>query len=170
MIHLRSVRYRDWQSFYSLYTDELIERDLPFTRRLTKFECYVWFVSIVFKLRPGLIMSKAICLDNVLVGLIFLEQYSPVHQSANISFDLKPIHHGKGIGSSMVRDFCQIAFLNEKVNRINAIVRPENQKSKKLLSQLGFTKEAFLKQYRHFKGSLIDVFMYRLCKDEFKNN
>lgn len=70
----------------------------------------------------------------------------------------------------MVKDFCQIAFLNKKVNRINAIVRPGNQKSKMLLSQLGFTKESFLKQYIHLKGSLIDVFMYRLCKDEFKNN
>lgn len=100
MIHLRSVSYRDWQSFYALYTDTLIEKELPFTHRLTKFECFVWFLNIVFKLRSGLVMSKAICLDNTLIGVIFLEQFSSVHQSANISFDLKPKYHGEGIGTN----------------------------------------------------------------------
>lgn len=168
MIELRQVRYNDWQSFYSLFQEPDIQKELPFKKELSKFECYTWFLSIFLNMRQGLVYARVISVKNRFLGIIFLEQYNPIHQTANISFDLSKKYQGKGIGRVAVAKFCEEAFLKIKLNRINAIVRPCNLKSQNLLKSIGFTKETSLKQFVHFKGDLVDVYMYRFCKDERK--
>lgn len=170
MICLRPIRYKDWDDFHALFSEETIDKELPFACKMKKFECYMWFMSIVLQLRQGLVFSRAICNDDRLIGVIFLEQYNPIHKIANISFDLSSHYQGKGIGSKAVLKFCNEAFSKVNLNRINAIVRPSNIKSQNLLKNIGFTNEASLKQFVHFKGQLIDVFIFRLCKDERKSS
>jgi len=170
MIELRQVRYQDWQNFYALFTESEIQKELPFTQPLSKFECYVWFLSIFLNMRQGLVYCRVISIKKRFLGIIFLEQYNPIHKTANISFDLSKRYQGKGMGRIAVAKFCEEAFSKIKLNRINAIVRPSNDKSQNLLTNVGFTKEASLKQYVHFKGNLINVFLYRKCRDEQKAN
>ena len=111
MIQLRPVRCRDWYRFIDLFNDHDIKQELPFLKPLTKIEYFFWFLSIIFNFRPGLIYSRAICDNDKLIGIIFLEQYSQIHMTANISFDLAASYQGRGIAKKTVTLFCNHALI-----------------------------------------------------------
>jgi RimJ/RimL family protein N-acetyltransferase len=167
MISLRKLRFKDWPYFHQLYNHIDIEKELPFKDSFTSTESFFWFVRIIFNLKSDLLCYRAICLNDKLIGMIFLDHYMLIHQTANISFDVNPKYHGRGFAKIAVAEFCHYVFSHYKLNRINAIVKPDNTKSINLLQKVGFTYEATLKQYIHFKGALIDVNLYRLCQDEY---
>ena len=89
MISLRELRFKDWLYFHQLYNHIDIEKELPFKDSFTSTESFFWFVRIIFNLKSDLLCYRAICLNDKLIGMIFLDHYMLVHQTANISFDVK---------------------------------------------------------------------------------
>lgn len=166
MISIRPFLYKDWQEYRALFADPIIEKSLPFLKPRSRIDYWISFILALFKLRSGLIYSQVILFEKKFIGVVFLEQYNPLHETANISFHIFPKYHGRGFGKKAVTLFCQKAFQIFSINRINAYVCCDNEKSIFLLKKIGFTQEAKLKQYLHFKGSLVDIYLFRLCRDE----
>lgn len=52
------------------------------------------------------------------------------------------------------------------LNRIEAVVQPENVISKNLLNKMGFKEEGLLREYRFFKGNYVNLLMLSILKRE----
>ena len=61
-----------------------------------------------------------------------------------------------------------LGFSEVGLNRIQAVVMPENEGSNKLLEKLGFRREGVLREYENWgdKGQ-VDVLMFSLLRSEF---
>lgn len=54
------------------------------------------------------------------------------------------------------------------LNRIQAVVVPENHASRRVLEKLGFTAEGLLQEYLVSDGRFMDVQMLRLLRSEYQ--
>lgn len=59
-------------------------------------------------------------------------------------------------------------FTELNLNRIEALVLPENAASQHLLDRLGFQQEGLLRQYEKTRGQFDDLYMYSLLKAEWQ--
>ena len=60
-----------------------------------------------------------------------------------------------------------LGFKEVGLNRIQAVVMPQNERSNKLLEKLGFRREGILREYENWgdKGQ-VDVLMFSLLRSE----
>ena len=52
------------------------------------------------------------------------------------------------------------------VARLEAVVRPENERSIRVLERLGFTREGTLRQLLRYRGGRADAYIYSLLAGE----
>jgi ribosomal-protein-alanine N-acetyltransferase len=62
------------------------------------------------------------------------------------------------------RNYYKYPFLS--LNRIQALVEPENAQSLRLLEKAGFRQEGLLSQYEFTSGKYDDLYMFALVKSE----
>lgn len=55
-------------------------------------------------------------------------------------------------------------FQEMNLNRIEALIDPDNLTSVKLLEKFNFVREGLLREYEYGKGKFDDVFIYGLLK------
>ena len=60
-------------------------------------------------------------------------------------------------------------FTELNLNRIEALVLPENAASQHLLDRLGFPQEGLLRQYEKTRGQFDDLYMYFLLQTEWQD-
>lgn len=73
-----------------------------------------------------------------------------------LGFGVDEDHEGKGVVISLCRYVIDIAFNNLCLNRVMANYMPENTRSKKLLTSLGFEEEGYAKRYLKINGQWRD--------------
>ncbi|BAU28793.1 ribosomal-protein-alanine N-acetyltransferase [Aneurinibacillus soli] len=83
-----------------------------------------------------------------------------------IGYDLGKEYWGQGIAAEALEVMLDYGFTQMKLNRVEALVEPENIASIKLLKKIGFQKEGLLRDYQFVKGNFINLEMYSLLKRE----
>jgi ribosomal-protein-alanine N-acetyltransferase len=64
--------------------------------------------------------------------------------------------------------FCiKYAFLKMNVERMEAVMLPENVQSEKVLIKLGFVYEGILRQYKFFRHKMRDVKSFSFTKEDY---
>jgi ribosomal-protein-alanine N-acetyltransferase len=58
-------------------------------------------------------------------------------------------------------------FRPDRVNRVHAFVRVDNQRSERLLERCGFVREGCLRSYRVCRGQPHDFFIYGLLRSDW---
>ncbi|MNZ60201.1 putative ribosomal N-acetyltransferase YdaF [compost metagenome] len=53
------------------------------------------------------------------------------------------------------------------LNRIEALVDPRNDNSRRLLQKLGFVEEGLLREYQRSESGFVDLMIYSLLKKEY---
>ncbi|WP_423189316.1 GNAT family N-acetyltransferase [Alkalibacterium sp. f15] len=106
--------------------------------------------------------------SNVVIGSCGFLNMSRGHHRAEIGFELHKEYWKQGISSEAVEAVIQHGYMNLNLERIEAIVDPENFLSQKLLEKQGFKKEGLLRHYEYNFGEFSDVYMYSLLKKDFK--
>jgi len=99
------------------------------------------------------------------IGSISLWNVNWQHQRTQIGIWLIPSFWGKGLGEKSVNLIKKVAFNHLKMNRLEAYIAIENERSISLFEKCGFNKEGILNQYLLFKGkfhnAVILVFLKR---------
>ena len=90
-----------------------------------------------------------------------------VHR-AEIGYDLSPQYWGKGYVSEALRCAIPHIFTHTKIDRLEAIIKPENTRSHQVVLRLGFKKEGVLRQYVVWEGDNWDMVLYSLLKGEWE--
>jgi ribosomal-protein-alanine N-acetyltransferase len=70
----------------------------------------------------------------------------------------------KGVTTSAVKQFCEMQFV-AGIQRIQAIVEPDNAPSIRVLEKSSFEKEGLLRSYYYRNGEASDVYMFAKVKE-----
>ncbi len=84
-----------------------------------------------------------------------------------IGYDLDREYWGKGIMTEALQALISFGFGSMKLNRIEALVEPENTASIHLLNKTGFLEEGLLREYQVSKERFIDLKIFSLLKREY---
>jgi ribosomal-protein-alanine N-acetyltransferase len=112
-------------------------------------------------------INWAICLKDdpaTIIGMVGYVVINRSHHRAEIGYVLHTPYHGTGIIAEATQCAIDYGFTVMKLHSIEAVVNVENIPSKKLLEKLGFSKDAFFKDYLHHEGRYMDANVYSLIK------
>lgn len=159
MITLRNFLIKDVKHFYAWTNDKEVAKN-------TTWEVHTSLDEAKEILR-GLLENhpwfKAICLNEIPIGSISLVQGKESSLCrAEIGYVLAKAHWSKGIATLAVKEAIRIGFHDLKIQRIEALVDPENIASQKVLIKSGMTCEGLLKKYIVFKGVIKDRYIYSI--------
>ncbi|TXT59914.1 MAG: Spermidine N(1)-acetyltransferase [Promethearchaeota archaeon] len=99
------------------------------------------------------------------IGSVSLWNISWINKRAEIGIWLLPEYWGKGFGKKAIHLIKIIAFVHLKLNRLQAHVRVNNQRSIRLFEKCRFKKEGRLSQYLNDNGVFIDSFLFAYLRD-----
>lgn len=104
--------------------------------------------------------------DDGLVGTCGFNDWSQAHRWAELAFDLAREHWGRGLMRQAVAAALHWAFEPERVDRVQAFVRVDNERSERVLQRSGFVREGRLRSFRVCRGQRHDFYVYgRLRSD-----
>ena len=108
--------------------------------------------------------------NNKLIGHIgFVHIYKENHR-AEVGYLLQPAYHGTGIMREALIAVLKYGFDNLKLHSIEALVRPENYPSRKLLEKTGFVQEGYFVENLFWNNRYEDTVVYSLLAKNFKLN
>lgn len=92
-----------------------------------------------------------------LVGTVGLKHFSAEEHRCVLGYEFRQSIWGQGYGTEAVRSVVQFGHQQLALNRIEALVMPENRASLALLAKLGFTDEGCLRSLGFWKGQFHDL-------------
>lgn len=104
--------------------------------------------------------------NDRLIGICGFNNWSFVHEHAELAYDLDPRHWGKGYMARAVSACLNWAF-DVGFNRIHAFVMTSNKRSIAVLHRCGFTREGTVREYRIARGTPRDFHVYSVLRKEF---
>lgn len=104
--------------------------------------------------------------DDRIVGTCGFNEWQPVHRWAEVAFDLAAAHWGQGLMRRAVAGLIGWAFQAARVDRLQAYVRVDNQRSERLLLRSGFQREGRLRGFRICQGQRHDFYLYGLLRTD----
>ena len=135
----------------SLFWDAYTDRELAAQFLRDVAEKQPWFMAIIYEDQP----VGAITLDRGAGRAVI---------RAELGYVVAKKYWGKGIATQAVKLALQRGFTDLNLERIEALVAPENEASIRVLEKSGMEREAFLKKYVIHRGRLRDRFIYGLTK------
>ncbi|MFI7666935.1 GNAT family N-acetyltransferase [Nocardia sp. NPDC049526] len=98
--------------------------------------------------------------DNRPIGLFGFNSWQRFHRRAEIGYDLARPHWGQGIATEALTAILRFGFDHMHLHRIQAHTIATNEPSIRLLTRLGFHRDAVLREYSleddgHFHDSTI---------------
>jgi [ribosomal protein S5]-alanine N-acetyltransferase len=168
---LKEFKPEFWKDIFTLLSDERVsehETREPFIK-LSQAEQYVKArLFITRERREGIIWAISRKEEDDVIGDI---GYAPHHKlNAEIGFKLQPAYWNQGLMTEAVLIVVQFLFTETETLRIEAMTRPKNYGSIKVLEKCGFQKEGILRKCEHHQGESWDMGMYSLLKEEFDVN
>jgi len=103
------------------------------------------------------------------IGDIGFHDHQTVHSRAEIGFKLARAYWNRGLMSEALVAVLEYGFTQMRLNRVQAVVDPQNAACLSVLRKAGFVKEGLLRDYEHESGGFVDLVMLSLLKRDRKN-
>ncbi|MCA0987159.1 GNAT family N-acetyltransferase [Guptibacillus algicola] len=104
--------------------------------------------------------------EKVIGSCGFLNRH-PKHKRAEIGFELSKDFWGKGYASEALEAVVAYGYHELELERIEALIEPDNLPSQKLVEKHGFMKEGVLRHYEYTCGKFDDLAMYSMLRGEY---
>jgi [ribosomal protein S5]-alanine N-acetyltransferase len=124
-----------------------------------------WYDSIREE-GSGIRWGIALKVNNSMIGSCGFLNIEAKHSRADVGYELSKDWWGKGIASEALEAVIQYGFVHLHLERIQALIEPENTASQKLVEAKGFHKEGLLRRYEYTNGKFDDLYMYSLLRNE----
>ena len=167
-VRLRPLRAADTAQLYTYLRDPEVtaltsypEVSIALAEGIVERSIHRWSIGDLSK------WAVAQSSDDTVVGTCGFNDWSAVHQWAELAYDLAPSHWGKGLMRQAVTAVIRWAFQGQLVNRVQAFVRVDNAPSQGLLERVGFQREGCLRSYRICRGKPYDFYVYGLLRSDF---
>ena len=108
-------------------------------------------------------------LSNDVIGWCGYHTWYIDHDRAEIGYVLTNENYKrKGIMSEAIKPIIKYGFHQMKLNRIEALVSPNNIASLNIIKKQNFVQEGYLKQHYKINNKLEDSLFFALLKSEYK--
>ncbi len=163
-LFLRRISMADADEMFLYRSDKELMRYIPHRLAGSKREVEALIEEIKGKADNKEAIHWAITLkgSNTILGTVGFVRINDHHLRAELGYMLHTPQHGKGVMEEACRAVIDYGFNVMKLHSIEAIVNHENIASKKLLTKLGFSNDAYFKDYLYLGGRFIDANVYSL--------
>jgi RimJ/RimL family protein N-acetyltransferase len=86
---------------------------------------------------------------------------------AQLSYWVFPAHRRRGFATRIVRLACEFAFNELGIQRVEALVEPDNEASRRVVRAVGFVEEGLLRRRARFGDERRDMVLYGLLPSDF---
>ncbi len=101
------------------------------------------------------------------LGFAFLNHVSRPYQMANLGYAVRTSRAGEGIATEAAKRVAQYGFERLGFERIEIVVRKDNQASLKVAEKTGAVREGLLRNRAQLHGSARDAYMHSLIPSDF---
>jgi ribosomal-protein-alanine N-acetyltransferase len=164
---LRRLQGTDSDALYSILGDEEVTRyydDATFTQvSQANEQIEAWENGFLHRrcIRWGITRKE----DGVLIGTCGYYGIHPWHLRASIGYELGRQFWRQGLMTEALNAIIDLGFKAMNLNRIDALVMPDNIASIRLLEKIGFKNEGLLREYENWgdKG-FTDLYILSLLR------
>lgn len=101
------------------------------------------------------------------IGMVNYHNVDMHHRHADVGYLLRRDRWGQGLGREAMEAVVGHCFRGLKLNRLQAVIDPDNAASRKLVEALGFTLEGVLRETLFLGGAWRDDCVYGLLAREW---
>jgi len=162
---LRPPTLADVPTIAPAFLDESVggEAGLP---RLTAPEIEAFMADRLGTLRESGRLFPLLIVDrDTVVGGASLTNYDTFRDRVELGYWLLSEGRGRGIATRVARALATHAFY-VGLQRVEAVVRPENTASIRVLERAGFTREGLMRSLLRHEGARADAYLYSLLPGE----
>lgn len=169
-LSIRDADERDAMVLVAVHGDPEVARYLPHGPWPGAAEAPAWLgrMRALESAGRGRLFVLALRETDEAIGTVLFFGHEAGSQRAELAYALGRAHWGRGLMQEALRPCCAAAFDRAGLCRIEALVRPENRASNRLLSALGFTLEGRLRQRWRRDGHAHDVLQWGLLAGELR--
>lgn len=169
-LRLRQIRPDDVDDLHAILSDEAVTQPYGVETFSTRREAKERILTIQRHYRARQALRWAItCRDaGRLIGACGFVAWKRKFCHAAIGYELAPAYWRRGIMTEALTAVLDFGFKRLDLNRIEALVKPDNEASLGLLRKLGFREEGLLRQYGYWHGRYHDLAIYSILKSEWR--
>ena len=168
---LRRLYLSDAKSLFAILADEEVTKfydDEAFTKisqAREQLESWAGGFDARRSVRWGITLRE----DDNVIGTCGYYGFHGWHARASIGYELARSCWRQGIMTEALDAVIGFGFREVGLNRIQAVVMPENDGSNKLLEKLGFQREGVSREYENWgEKGYVDVLMFSLLRCEYE--
>lgn len=166
---LRRITIDDAQDFFAIRSNKELMAALDKEPFKNMDELLGFFEQIESGINSNTSIAWAACLkeDNKMIGHVGYHRIDFTNHRAEIGYALLPRFQGKGLGSEALKTILDVAFNQFNFHSLEADVNPINNPSIKLITKMGFVKEAHFRENYFFRNTFLDSAIYSLLKKDY---
>lgn len=167
-IQMRDIDIKDAQAYFELYTSPEITKYLPDDMIPENINAAVEQIDSLFlRGRPYPYWAVIDQETDYLIGTCGFVNADYHNKRLEIAYELHPKVWGRGIIHHSIKTSLKYAFEKMKIQRVEAVIMPDNSRSQRTLERAGFTYEGILRNYKFFRGRMRDVKSYSITPEDF---
>lgn len=166
---LRRITKDDAQDFFEIRSNKKLMAALDKEPFKNMDELLSFLEQIESGINSNTSIAWAVCLkeDNKMIGHVGYHRIDFVNHRAEIGYALLSQFHNKGLGSEALKAVLDIAFNQFNFHSLEADVNPANNPSIKLITKMGFVKEAHFRENYFYRNTFLDSTIYSLLKKDY---
>lgn len=167
---LRKMTLDDTEALFKFWADDEVTKymNVESFHSPKQAEAMILLLNELFTKNQAIrwgIFSKA---DNCIIGTCGYNNWIQDYASrGEIGYDLDRSYWGQGIMREALRAMINYGFEAMELNRIEALVVLDADRSMNVLQKLGFQMEGILREYGYWKGQFWDECCFSLLKKEW---
>jgi ribosomal-protein-alanine N-acetyltransferase len=167
-LFLREFRPEDSEAIFQLYEDsQVTEHVMEPINTPQQAEAIVQEYMAYFQTGKGIVWAITLKGSTTVIGTCGYEVISAYDKRGEIGYDLGKAYWGQGLMKEALKAVIDYSFSTMDLNRIQAYVLLENDRSINLLKKIHFNNEGLLREYRWFKGGFSDWTLMSLLKKDW---
>lgn len=102
------------------------------------------------------------------IGDLAIWKIDRKNSRGEIGYTLNPDFWGKGLMTEALTAVINFGFNDLQLHSFEANINPDNENSRRLLTKLGFKKEAYFRENYYYDGKYLDSEIYSLLKQDLR--
>lgn len=168
-LYLREITDDDANDIFEYLSNDRVTRYLGKDSLTNIDEAYdiINKIKINYDERRGIRWGIIHKESKKLIGTIGYDAMHIKNKRADIGYDINSNYWRQGFATEAINKVLEFGFSKLDLNRIGAVVFPENIASLNLLQKIGFTKDGLLRQYIIQNNIARDTIVLSLLKKEY---
>lgn len=171
-LDLKKLEMSHIQEFYSIFSRETVMFQYGMYP-ITELKDAAWFIERFtesFKAKRSVRWGLFLKNTNLLIGTCGFHGLNELSSRAEIGYELHDAYWHQGYMHEALGTIINWGFTTFDLNRIEALIYPNNDASEQSVKRFGFKYEGCLRQYAFFRDVYQDLNMFSLIRQEWLIN